>query len=197
MIDLLHVVNQLQEEVYEYTIPLCFAFVDYEKAFDSIEFEPIFNALKNHGVDKAYLDIIKHLSHEAISVIHLHTYSKKFRLQRGVRQGDNIPCRCFTSCSQDAINGKIKWKDRDIKIDGEYLPQLIFADDTVFIAKSVSELQKIVHETSKPVVLNVHLGKTQVMCNPVVNKNRHQHQWKVNQRSQDLHLPQSDGDKRS
>ena len=88
-VDHLHVIRQLQEKAHEYNISLYFAFVDYEKAFDSIEFEPIFHALKNHGVDKAYLDIVKHLYHEAISVIHLHTDSKKFRLQRGVQQGDN------------------------------------------------------------------------------------------------------------
>ena len=108
-IDHLHVVNQLQEKVHEYNIPLCFAFVDYEKAFNSIKFEPIFHDIKNHGVDKAYLDIIKHLYHEATYVIHLHTDSKKFRLQRGVRQGDSISPRIFTS---DAIIGKINWKDR-------------------------------------------------------------------------------------
>ena len=27
-----------------------------------------------------------------------------------------------------------------------------------------------IHETSKPVGLNMHLGKTKVMCNPGVNK---------------------------
>ena len=119
MIDHLHVVNQFQEKVHEYNIPLCFAFVDYEKAFNSIEFEPVFHALKNHRVDKAYLDIIRHLYHKATSVIHLHTDSKKFRLQRGVRQGDNISPRIFTSCLQDGIISKINWKDRGIKINGE------------------------------------------------------------------------------
>ena len=64
--------------------------MDYEKAFNSIEFNPSINALKNHGVDKAYPDIIKYLYCKATSVIHLLTNSKKFRLQRGVRQGDNI-----------------------------------------------------------------------------------------------------------
>ena len=39
-------------------MPLCFAFVDYEKAFDSIEFEPLFEGLKNQGVDEAYLNIL-------------------------------------------------------------------------------------------------------------------------------------------
>ena len=152
MIDHLHIINQLQEKEHECNIPLTFAFVDFEKAFDSIEFEPIFHALKNHGIDKTYLDIIKCLYHEATSVIHLHTDSKKFRLQRGVRQGDNISPRLFTSCLQDAIIGKINWKDIGIKIDGEYLSHLIFADDIVLITKSTSELQKLlqdIHETSQ------------------------------------------------
>ena len=124
MIDHLHVINQLQEKAHEYNIPLCFAVVDYEKAFDSIECELIFHALKNHGVDKAYLNIIKDMYHEVTSVIHLHTDSKKVRLQRGVRQGDNISPRLFTSCLQDAIIGKINWKDKGMKINGEYLSHL-------------------------------------------------------------------------
>ena len=60
-------------------------------------------------------------------------------------------------------------KTRGIKINGEYLSHLIFADDIVLIAKSTSELQRmvqVIHETSKPVDLNMHLGKTKVMCNP-------------------------------
>ena len=101
----------------------------YEKAFNSIKFEPVFHALKNHGVDKVYLDIIKHQHHEAMSIIHVHTDSKTFRLKRGVRQGDNILPRLFTSYLQDAIIGKINWKDRGIKINGEYLYHFIFTDD--------------------------------------------------------------------
>ena len=134
-----------------------------EKAFDSIEFKPIFHVLENHGLDKAYLNIIKHLYHEATTVICLHTDIEKFRLQRGVRQSDNISSRLFTSYIQDAIISKINWKDRDIKIDGEYLSHLIFANDIVLITELTSELQKMlqdIHETSKPIGLNMHLGKT-------------------------------------
>ena len=173
MIDHLHVVNQLQEKVCEYNIPPCFAFVDYEKAFDDNGFKPVFHAFKNHGVNKAYLDIIKHLYHEATSMICLNADSKKFRLQRGIRQGDNISPRLFTSCLQDAVIGKINWKDRGIKINSEYLSHLIFTDDLVLIGKSTSELQSMlqdIHEASKPVGPNIHLGQTKVMCNHVANK---------------------------
>ena len=37
-IDHIQVISQLPEKADEYKIPRCFAFVDYEKAFDSIEF---------------------------------------------------------------------------------------------------------------------------------------------------------------
>ena len=71
MIHHLQVVNQPQEKAKEY-MPLCFAFVDYEKAFDSIEFEPLFEGLKNQGVDEVYLNILRNLYSGAISVLRLH-----------------------------------------------------------------------------------------------------------------------------
>ena len=89
-IDHLQVVNQLQEKANEYNMPLCFAFVDYEKPFDSIEFEPLFGGLKNQGVDQSYLNILRNLYSEATSVLRLHKDSEKFKLGRGARQGDNI-----------------------------------------------------------------------------------------------------------
>ena len=44
-IDHLHTMNQLIEKTSEHNMPLCLAFVDYEKAFDSVERTAISNAL--------------------------------------------------------------------------------------------------------------------------------------------------------
>ena len=46
----IHVASQLHEKENEYKIPLCF--VDYEKAFDSIEFTPLFKALETKTLIK-------------------------------------------------------------------------------------------------------------------------------------------------
>ena len=57
-IDHIHTVNQLKEKCAEYQKPLCFAFVDYEKAFDSAESKAILNSLEKQGIDKGYIDAL-------------------------------------------------------------------------------------------------------------------------------------------
>ena len=164
-------ISQLQEKADEYKIPLCFAFVDYEKAFDSIEFDPFFDSLENQGVEAAYITLLRDLYNGATSTLTLHRESDKINLQRGVRQGDNISPKLFTACLQDAIINKINWEGKGINIDGEYLSHLIFADDIVLVAKSPEELESImltdIHLASKPVGLglSMNLSKTKVMLN--------------------------------
>ena len=82
------------------------------------------------------MNILRNLYSEAISVLRLHKDSEKFKLGRGARQGDNISPKLFTSCLQHAIINKINWENKGVRIDGEYLSNLIFADDIVFIANS-------------------------------------------------------------
>ena len=43
--DHIHAINQLKEKCREYNIPLCVAFVDYEKAFDSVQTHAILTSL--------------------------------------------------------------------------------------------------------------------------------------------------------
>ena len=148
----------------------CYFVLPYEKALDSIEFESLFEGLKNQGVDEAYLNILRNLYSEATSVPRLHKDSEKFKLGRWARQGDNISPKLFASCLQHAIINKINWENKCVRIDGEYLSHLIFI---VPIAISISKLQEIlqdIHDISKPVGLKMHLGKTKVMCNKHVNK---------------------------
>ena len=52
--------------------------------------------------------------------------------------------------------------EKGVRIDGEYLSHLIFADDIVLIANSTSKLQEIfqdMHDISKPVGLKMRSGE--------------------------------------
>ena len=168
-IDHIQVISQLQEKADEYNTPLCFAFVDYAKAFDTIEFNPLFESLENQGVEAAHITLLRDLYNGATSTLKLHRESDKINLQRGVMQGDNISPKLFTVCLQDAIINKINWDGKGINIDGEHMSHLIFADDNiVLVAKSPEELESMltdIHLASKPVGLSMNLSKTKVMLN--------------------------------
>ena len=167
-IDHIQVISQLQERADEYKITLCFVFVDYDKAFDSIEFNPLFESLENKGVEAAYITLLRDLYNGATSTLKLHRDSDKIKLQRGVRQGDNISPKRFTACLQDAIINKINWKDKGINIDHEHLSHLIFADDIVLVAKYPEELESMLtdlHLASISEGLSMNLSKTKVMLN--------------------------------
>ena len=97
----LQVVNQLQKKVNEYNIPLCFAFVDYEKAFDSIEFEPLFEWLKNQSIDDAYLKILRKLYSEATSVLRRHKDSEK---NQALKQESSKEITSLPNCLRHACN---------------------------------------------------------------------------------------------
>ena len=51
--DHIHVINQLKEKCREFNIPLCIAFIDYEKAFDSVQTQAILSSLQDQGKEDA------------------------------------------------------------------------------------------------------------------------------------------------
>ena len=89
--DHLQAINQLIEKSNEYQIYLCLGFVDYQKAFDSIEHKDMFNALRKAGIHEGYINIIQDIYTNATARIHIDKdISKEVKMERGVRQGDTI-----------------------------------------------------------------------------------------------------------
>ena len=48
--DHIHVINRLKEKCRVYNTPLCVAFVDYEKPFDSVQTQAILSSLQEQGI---------------------------------------------------------------------------------------------------------------------------------------------------
>ncbi len=96
--DHLHSLNQLIEKSNEYQLHLCVGFIDYEKAFDSVEHADLFRALRKTGVNEGYVQIIEDIYTDATATIHLdNDVSKPIHINRGVRQGDTISPKIFTT----------------------------------------------------------------------------------------------------
>ena len=57
-IDHIYTLNQVIEKCNEFNLPLCVGYIDYEKAFDSVEHFAIFEALRKINVKEDYVQII-------------------------------------------------------------------------------------------------------------------------------------------
>ena len=55
--DHLQVITVVQKSN-EYELPMCFIFVDYEKAFDSVEHCGIINAIKEQQINSVYIETL-------------------------------------------------------------------------------------------------------------------------------------------
>uniref|UniRef100_A0A914VP75 Reverse transcriptase domain-containing protein n=1 Tax=Plectus sambesii TaxID=2011161 RepID=A0A914VP75_9BILA len=67
----IHAVNELIEKSTEYILPLFMVFVDYEKAFDSVENTSIWQALKRQNVPTNIITILKSIYWTSKSTIHI------------------------------------------------------------------------------------------------------------------------------
>ena len=63
------------------------AFINYEKAFDSVETSVVIKILQLQGVKEIYVKILEDIYYESTAFIKLCKVSDKIPLQKGVTQG--------------------------------------------------------------------------------------------------------------
>ena len=96
-------------------------------------------------------------------------------IKRGLRQGDNISPNLFTA-TLESIFRRLNWENKGVKIDGECLTNLRFADDIFLCTEKPQELQHILQELSdesRRMGLKMNIAKTKVMVedNTTINVN--------------------------
>ena len=168
IIDHLHAVTQVLEKTTEYNIPLYMAFVDYEKAFDSIQHRAVFEALRAHGVQEKYINIMKETYADGTAQIRTEKLSGKTKIMKGVRQGDTLSPVMFTAAVEEIF--KRTNIEAGININGERLSNLRFADDIILPAESKEKLKDMLEDLNnegKRGGLTLNKMKTKIMCNEV------------------------------
>lgn len=96
-IDHMFVVQQLVEKYNEFNKLLFLGFVDYSKAFDSIEHPFIWQALKEQGVQHKYIRILKFIYDHSFTRIKIDNLSRRFKVAKGIKQGDPFSPKVFNS----------------------------------------------------------------------------------------------------
>ena len=168
----LQALNQIIEKSNEYNLPLCIGFIDYEKAFDTVEHFAIFEALRKTNVNETYINILQNIYNQATARVHLDKLvSTEFQIHRGVRQGDPLSPKLFTAVMEEVF--KKAEISGGVNVDGENLSNLRFADDVALLNETSKQMEKHMNNLnseSMKVGLKIHKGKTKYMTNYADNE---------------------------
>lgn len=158
------------EKANEYQKKLYMCFVDYTKAFDCVEHDKLWKALRVVGVSPHLIRLIRSLySEQEASVRTRYGDTEWFKIAKGTRQGCILSPFLFNLYAE-VIMRKINLDEQNIgvKIGGRTISNLRYADDTTLMAESEKDLKKLIlklKEESEKVGLHLNIKKTKIMTN--------------------------------
>ena len=123
------------EFVNERKLPALLFFTDFEKAFDSINHDFMFNTLRHFGFGESMVNWVKLFYNGANSFVTNNGYlSSNFQIQRGVRQGCPLSPFLFIVCIEllsYEVSNNVHVKG--INIGTDEIKKTLFADDATFL----------------------------------------------------------------
>jgi len=119
--------------------------VDFEKAFDSVNLDYMYDLLLKYGFTQKYIDYVKTLySNIESCVINNGTTTRYFPVKRGVRQGDPLsPYLFILSIEPLAEYIRINQAISGIKLGQEELKISLYADDISLFLKDINSLKEV------------------------------------------------------
>ena len=150
-------------------IPGILLFIDFEKAFDCVSHDFLWNVLHFFNYGDNIIKWIKLLyANSASSVLINGCLTSRFNIKRGCRQGDPLSPYLFLLCAE--ILGMLVRKSHKIKgivIEKKEYRISQYADDTVLFLDSRESLHnalELLDIFSKYSGLNINVTKTQILC---------------------------------
>ena len=156
------------EQSIEWNSPLLVNFIDFEKAFDSIDRDTLWKLLRHYGIPPKIVTLIQKMyDGTSCKVLHEGRLTDSFQIKTGVRQGCLLSPFLFilavdwlmkesTSGSRNGIQWTL-WTQLD---------DLDFADDIALVSHNHSQMQdktSTVNQLSGSIGLRIHPGKSKML----------------------------------
>ena len=114
-----------QKEVY-----LCF--IDYEKAFDTVQHKKLLEQLHNIGLDGKDIRIIKNLYWNQTAVLKFENeLTPEIPIRRGVRKGCILSPILFNIYSEIIFRKSLEDEEIGIQVNGHWINKIRYAGDTI------------------------------------------------------------------
>ena len=150
---------------------LCF--IDYQKAFDCVNHSELIRLLQERSIDENDLNIIKNIYMNQVAYLRVGQESTSyFPIEKGVRQGCVLSPLLFNLYSETIFDRALSDTEDGIKINGQTVNNLRYADDTVILADNQEALQRLIDRINtegERLGLKINIDKTKVM---VVSRTR-------------------------
>ena len=157
----------LVQNCYDQRKNVCLCFIDYEKAFDRVQHHKLMQLLKRLDIDHKDIQCIEKLYWNQTAQIKLsNTMSNPIQVRMGVRQGCVLSPLLFNLYSEAIFQEALEDVEMGVKVNGVWINNIRYADDTVLIADNIHDLQQLVNkvgEQSKAMGLNINIKKTKFM----------------------------------
>lgn len=159
--------NVLLQKCRDQTQDVHICFIDYEKAFDRVQHTELIDLLYEQGLDQNDINIIKNLYWEQTASIRVEDkLTTNIPIKRGVRQGCILSPTLFNIYSEKIFQKALENIQEGIKVNGRFVNNIRYADDTVIIANSQEGLQNLINSIAKEgdaFGLKINTEKTKAM----------------------------------
>ena len=142
-------------------------FVDYEKAFDRVNWCRLMRALERIGIDWKYRRLIKNLYMGQTVMIRIDGInSKPGKIGRAVRQGCPLSPLLFNIYIEEIVREAMEKTSDGVKVGGTLVQAVRFADDQAMVSSTNAGLQRmmdVLNATSKGYGMKINIKKTKVL----------------------------------
>jgi hypothetical protein len=141
------VLKQIMDNSIDQNLRLYMLFIDFKQAYDTIKRETVYEAMRQMGIGDKLIRLVRMTLKETEFVLANGQLSGKFKVKRGLRQGDPLLTVLFNVTLDSAV------KASEIRGNGLIYNQLVqvmaYADDIVILTRTKNNLVQALSKLEK------------------------------------------------